>query len=421
VALQEAVFSNLIFLTYFSAKSLRLDVRFSLFEVFLIIGITNGFVISVIIWFAKRKEPDKILLSIILTVFNLLCLKIMMFTSGLWQTVFFRYFPLPFELAIQPLVFLYIASLTSLGFRLSKKHLLHFIPFAISFAYSLFVYLTVLPETDLLRKDAIADQFLFNGVKKAEDFLSLCSAVIYWYCGLRLLLRYRNWLYNDTSNTLFPTYTWLKNILVLFALFFLMLSVNILLDYGFDYGLNHFLHWQILFVYLAILIYYMGVKGYQQAENQLSIFPGALAQKQDEGEDYKIFQNEDNLVKEEIKLPTDEKVREASEAIIHLLVGEKIYLDPELNIQSLAQKLNLSPAFVSLVINSAFKKNFRNLINEYRVEEVKRRLEDPKSGQLSLLGIAYECGFNSEASFYRIFKNRTGVAPKEYLLRKRQP
>jgi AraC-like DNA-binding protein len=372
------------------------------------------------IWFAKRKEPDKLLLSFILTVFNLLCIKIMLFTSGLWDTTFFRYFPLPFELSIQPLIFLYISSLTSPGFRLSKKQLVHFIPFAVSLVYSLFIYLSVLSENNLSGKDAIADKFSFNRVKEIEDFLSLSSLVIYWYYGLRLLLRYRNWLYNHTSNTLFPTYAWLKNLLVLFAIFFLILAVNIVLDYGFGYGRSHFIHWQLLFIYLAILIYYMGLRGYQQPENQLADFPNTLS-KQEGPEENKMPEPSDNdLIKEEIKAPADEKIGEASKAILHMLERDKIYLDPELNIQSLAQKLNLSPAFISLVINTVFKKNFRNLINEYRVAEVKRRLDDAQASHLSLLGIAYECGFNSEASFYRIFKNSVGLSPKEYLLRKQQ-
>ncbi|MEJ0105739.1 MAG: helix-turn-helix domain-containing protein [Bacteroidota bacterium] len=54
-------------------------------------------------------------------------------------------------------------------------------------------------------------------------------------------------------------------------------------------------------------------------------------------------------------------------------------------------------------------------MNEYRVDKVKQRLNDPGSARLSILGIAYECGFNSEASFYRIFKDIAGVSPKEYL------
>jgi AraC-like DNA-binding protein len=78
----------------------------------------------------------------------------------------------------------------------------------------------------------------------------------------------------------------------------------------------------------------------------------------------------------------------------------------------------MSPVSVSRIINSELNKNFRNLVNEYRIEEVKARFKDPSSSQFSILGVAYKCGFNSEASFYRIFKNLVGLSPKEYLQRK---
>ncbi|WP_247233392.1 AraC family transcriptional regulator [Telluribacter sp. SYSU D00476] len=97
------------------------------------------------------------------------------------------------------------------------------------------------------------------------------------------------------------------------------------------------------------------------------------------------------------------------------LEEDELYLDPELNLQKLAERVGFSPAVVSAVINSAFQKSFRNLINEYRVAKVKQRLQDPATSYLSIGGIAYECGFNSEASFYRIFKAAEGVTPKEYL------
>jgi YesN/AraC family two-component response regulator len=102
-------------------------------------------------------------------------------------------------------------------------------------------------------------------------------------------------------------------------------------------------------------------------------------------------------------------------AILKALETDKVYLDPELSLQSLSAKLTLSPAVVSAVINSEWKKSFRTLINDYRVEAVKSMMQGPKVNQLSILGIAYECGFNSEASFYRIFKASVGLSPKEYL------
>jgi AraC-like DNA-binding protein len=54
-------------------------------------------------------------------------------------------------------------------------------------------------------------------------------------------------------------------------------------------------------------------------------------------------------------------------------------------------------------------------VNSYRVEEVKKRLGNLKYEHLSLTGIAFDCGFNSEASFYRIFRQQTGYSPKSYL------
>jgi AraC-like DNA-binding protein len=270
-------------------------------------------------------------------------------------------------------------------------------------------------------KDSLADRFLFNKVKEAEDFLSVLSAMIYWTFGLVSIIRYRRWLYNNTSNTLYPTYEWLRNVIVLLGVFFLILGINIILDYGFDYGVTHFVHWQILFVYLAVLIYYLGFRGYQVPGIEIALaedIPGTSLEGADTPfESVASFSSfpTANLVTE---MPVkDRKYSSTGLTILKILVEEKLYLDPEFSLQTLAHKLKMSPVAVSRVINSELKKNFRNLVNGYRVEEVKTRLNDPRSIQLSLLGIAYECGFNSEASFYRIFKNVVGVSPKEYLLR----
>jgi len=66
------------------------------------------------------------------------------------------------------------------------------------------------------------------------------------------------------------------------------------------------------------------------------------------------------------------------------------------------------------VINSYFEKSFRNLINDYRIEDVKKKLLDPNN-KASVLSLALESGFNSEASFYRVFKNSTGLNPKAFI------
>jgi AraC-like DNA-binding protein len=99
---------------------------------------------------------------------------------------------------------------------------------------------------------------------------------------------------------------------------------------------------------------------------------------------------------------------------INLFKDEKPYLDCELTLGRLAETLNVSPHNLSEVINTKLKQNFYDLVNSYRVEEVKRKLQSPEFDMYSILGIAYESGFNSKTSFNTIFKKYVGQTPSAY-------
>ena len=98
-----------------------------------------------------------------------------------------------------------------------------------------------------------------------------------------------------------------------------------------------------------------------------------------------------------------------------LMQEERPYLDPNLNLMELAQKANMTRAGLSEVINAGFEMNFNDFVNAYRVKEVQRMLQEGKQKELSLLGIALECGFNSKATFNRVFKKLTNTSPTQYL------
>ena len=93
----------------------------------------------------------------------------------------------------------------------------------------------------------------------------------------------------------------------------------------------------------------------------------------------------------------------------------RVYLNPELNLSDLAQQANMSRGQLSEIINSGFNKNFNDFVNMYRVNAFKSMIKENKHKQLSLLGIAQECGFNSKATFNRVFKKLTNHSPTEYL------
>ena len=105
-----------------------------------------------------------------------------------------------------------------------------------------------------------------------------------------------------------------------------------------------------------------------------------------------------------------EKVRRLKEAV----VANRLYEDAEITLTTLAVKLNIHPHDLSRIINIGLEKNFSDFINEFRVREIARKMQDPASDRLTLLGIAFEAGFNSKTTFNRVFKEMTGKTPVEY-------
>jgi len=105
-----------------------------------------------------------------------------------------------------------------------------------------------------------------------------------------------------------------------------------------------------------------------------------------------------------------EKGRRLKEAV----AANRLYEDTELTLATLAAKLMIHPHDLSRIINVGLEKNFSDFINEFRVREVARKMQDPAFDNLTLLGIAYESGFNSKRTFNRVFKEITGKTPVEY-------
>lgn len=316
----------------------------------------------------------------------------------LWDTHIFRFFPNGFELALPPLLYFYIKSLVNPKFSFKLKDWLHFIPFFLSQMYAFIVYFCVLKTNDFNEKDIIAENLNFNFVKQLDEYLLLISLVLYLFYGYKELKNYKNWLDNTTSDSTFPDFGWLKNIFRLSVLIGAFLLINHSLDILFNLKNTSILQWNLLILFMTFLIYYLGLKGYLQPDNTFN----------------------KNEITTKTNLTSITPNIKLSETIDQLKVmnEDKVFLNPKLSIYQLSNILGVSQKCLSLAINQYFKMNFRDFINKYRLEEVKSKLNDVDYNHMSILGVALECGFNSEASFYRIFKKHTGVSPKEFIQRK---
>ncbi|MFC4636365.1 helix-turn-helix domain-containing protein [Dokdonia ponticola] len=90
------------------------------------------------------------------------------------------------------------------------------------------------------------------------------------------------------------------------------------------------------------------------------------------------------------------------------------FLKPTLKLQEVVTHTGISQKTISAVLNQHLGKSFNEYVNTYRINEFKKRLLDPSHAHLTITGIAFECGFNSQATFQRVFKSLTGQSPKEY-------
>lgn len=144
---------------------------------------------------------------------------------------------------------------------------------------------------------------------------------------------------------------------------------------------------------------------------------------------YIAFEVDGNAVKEEeLQLPLlelEEKYSSSSLKVAEeiklyfelkeLVEKEKLYLNSSLTLKDIADRLNTNTKYLSQVINHHIGSNFQTFVNGYRIQEVKEKILDDKYKNLTLFGIALQCGFKNKSTFYKVFRDKVGMTPKAYL------
>ena len=97
-----------------------------------------------------------------------------------------------------------------------------------------------------------------------------------------------------------------------------------------------------------------------------------------------------------------------------LMDDEKLYLEPDLTLPALAERVDCSVNHLSQVVNSGFSMSFFDFLNSYRVQEAKIILSDSGDQPKSILDVSFAVGFNSNSAFYAAFKKATGVTPAQF-------
>lgn len=111
---------------------------------------------------------------------------------------------------------------------------------------------------------------------------------------------------------------------------------------------------------------------------------------------------------------SNEDISDLSDEIALYLEEKNEYLDPDFKARNLASNLEIPLYKLSQVLNVGMGISFSDLLHNYRIEEVKRRLLDPKYKNENIIDIAFDCGFSTKSSFNTLFKSKTGLTPSEF-------
>lgn len=98
---------------------------------------------------------------------------------------------------------------------------------------------------------------------------------------------------------------------------------------------------------------------------------------------------------------------------------QKPYLDSKINMTTVAEEINLHPNKLSYLINELMDVNFNDYINQYRLNHFMKIALDPKLKHITILGLAYDSGFNSKSVFNTYFKKTKGITPSEWIKSKK--
>ncbi len=380
-----------------------------------LIGFIQTIFLSILILTKKKLKLSDIFLFFFILVMGLRLLNIYFGEIGYYELypkiarlIEFIYWPL-----FGPLLYLYIEAIISSDNKFKIIYLVHFIPgFIVLVVFAGFIY-----NNEGLSFNEYCQRGIFFQIGK---FFWYYTTHLYYIFSLIKLHRYRRRVEDYFSSKKDVDLKWLLIMTYGFGLF-LFTSMFFILTHDIIPIELPAVYYHFSWLVLVIYIFGIGFFGYKQKgifDNEEKVTfdakpaeSGENIQTKSIGEGYEKGDKQAHYRK--TRLRADEQnviLRNLNE----YMNTEKPYLDYELDLRSLSEKIDTTPNKLSQIINSSFNKNFFEYVNEHRIEEVKKHLIDPQFAEEKIMNIAYDCGFNSKSSFFSVFKRLTSQTPAEY-------
>jgi AraC-like DNA-binding protein len=298
----------------------------------------------------------------------------------------------PLLLIQSPFLYIYVNSVLKGKKKFNPIYLLHFIPVLLF----IIAYYVIIDEIPSEKENFDIHQYKFYPIIISFFPLIILLAVYYIVKSFIRVRKYQKKILKHFSYTESIDFKWLKNLIIINMIVWIILFILVFLFSKYDLLIQ--IH-NIILIAVSIAVFLLGYFGFLRTD----VFITQFKQIDKQIKSYPHKKKETTI---------NPEVENQINALRSFMENEKPFLENKLTIKQLADMLELQPYQLSILLNDVLNKNFFDFVNEYRVEEVKKQMKVNKT--YTLMGIAYDCGFNSKSSFNRIFKNVTGFTPSEF-------
>jgi len=300
--------------------------------------------------------------------------------------------------AYMPIMYLYVIALILEKPDLLRQVVKHAIPFLV-FLILIFFFRY---EPLFFDPENSATPFIMN-LSLIFWIYFLITIGLYAFFILKILKNHQDKIkdrFSYTSEQI--TLNWLKFVLVLLAIGFMMgISSVVIMEFYSDIEIDPRLSSRIALTIFTFVVSYYGIR--QPSLNLSS------------RENSKSSNSPTHIIEKYQRSGLTEAMAEKIQNDLgNYIISQKAYKNPQITINDIAAQLDIPRHYITQVLNERLNKNFFTWINDYRIDDAKRKLRDDKYSHLSILGIAYNSGFNSKSSFNSIFKKSTGQTPSAF-------
>jgi AraC-like DNA-binding protein len=370
-----------------------MELDFHWINLLILFGALQGLIFGIILLFNK-KHPGARFLAAFMFVLAYNGFETFNWSSGLDRyTVILHVFPFVLIYGLGPSLYLYVTSLIQPEKRLSGKTVLaHYSPLLFQFCFrSVEIVYHILWVNNIFRgtiTNAQVEQLYWAYSEKLSVmvFLGYLAATLYKF-RMSDGRQVRS-VSKEGNETIIR---WIKGLLICVIILGIAWPLTVWAPELFGVAFKDEFYYPIELA-LVLFIYWIAMTGYHKSK---LIY-------------LKSYKDSGALV---ISSEWEKHLAQLQDA----MQKDKLYLDPELNLNKVAAHTRINAKAISSILNRYHHTSFNDFINDYRIREVKERLMSPTSRHLTISGIAFESGFNSQATFQRAFKNATGMSPREYL------